>query len=224
MNGVIEFKNVYKSFGKVEVLHDINLSIDKNEVVVVVGPSGSGKSTLLRCINGLEIITSGDMIVNDIHLSLQKHQIREVRKEVGMVFQLFYLFPHMTALENVAFGPRKVRKMSRNDANEVAHDILQKVGLSDRSNHYPAELSGGQQQRVAIARALAVRPRIMLFDEPTSALDPELREEVLNVMIDVAQQGITMVVVTHEMSFAGKAHFVSNNHSKGLPWWLLLTK
>ena len=205
MNGVIEFKNVFKSFGKVEVLHDINLSIDKKEVVVIVGPSGSGKSTLLRCINGLEIITSGDLIVNDTHLSLQKHQIREVRKEVGMVFQLFYLFPHMTALENVAFGPRKVRKMSRNDSNEVAHDILQKVGLSDRSNHYPAELSGGQQQRVAIARALAVRPRIMLFDEPTSALDPELREEVLNVMIDVAQQGITMVVVTHEMSFANKA-------------------
>ncbi|MEA3467141.1 MAG: ATP-binding cassette domain-containing protein, partial [Thermodesulfobacteriota bacterium] len=136
MNGVIEFKNVFKSFGKVEVLHDINLSIDKEEVVVIVGPSGSGKSTLLRCINGLEIITSGDLIVNDTHLSLQKHQIREVRKEVGMVFQLFYLFPHMTALENVAFGPRKVRKMSRNDANEVAHDILQKVGLSDRSNHY----------------------------------------------------------------------------------------
>lgn len=205
MNGVIEFKNVYKSFGDVEVLHDINLTIDTHEVVVIVGPSGSGKSTLLRCINGLEMITSGELIVNDIHLSRQKRQIREVRKEVGMVFQLFYLFPHMTALENVAFGPRKVRGMSKNDAQDAAHDILEKVGLGERCNHYPAELSGGQQQRVAIARALALKPRIMLFDEPTSALDPELREEVLNVMIDVAKEGITMVVVTHEMSFASKA-------------------
>lgn len=205
MTGVIEFKNVSKSFGKVEVLHDIDLSIDQEEVVVLVGPSGSGKSTLLRCINGLEMITSGELIVNGIHLPRQKRQIREIRKEVGMVFQLFYLFPHMSALDNVAFGPLKVRGLSRDEARDVANDLLQKVGLADRSHHYPSELSGGQQQRVAIARALAINPKIMLFDEPTSALDPELREEVLNVMIAVAQQGITMMVVTHEMSFASKA-------------------
>jgi len=205
MNAVIEFKNVNKSFGKVEVLHDIDLAIEKKEVVVIVGPSGSGKSTLLRCINGLEIITSGELIVNDICLPRQKRQIRDIRKEVGMVFQLFYLFPHMTALDNVAFGPKKVRGASRSEANAIAKDLLEKVGLEDRGNHYPSELSGGQQQRVAIARALSVKPKIMLFDEPTSALDPELREEVLNVMIAVAQEGITMVVVTHEMSFASKA-------------------
>jgi len=205
MNAVIEFKNVSKSFGKVEVLHDIDLAIEKKEVVVIVGPSGSGKSTLLRCINGLEIITSGELIVNDISLPQKKRQIREIRKEVGMVFQLFYLFPHMTALDNVAFGPKKVRGASRSEANDIAKDLLEKVGLADRSNHYPSELSGGQQQRVAIARALSVKPKIMLFDEPTSALDPELREEVLNVMTAVAQEGITMVVVTHEMSFASKA-------------------
>lgn len=205
MSGVIEFKKVCKSFGKVEVLHDINLAIEKKEVVVIVGPSGSGKSTLLRCINGLEIITSGELIVNDISLPRKKRQIREIRKEVGMVFQLFHLFPHMTALDNVAFGPKKVRGASRSEANAIAMDLLEKVGLSDRSDHYPSELSGGQQQRVAIARAMAVKPKIMLFDEPTSALDPELREEVLNVMTAVARQGITMVVVTHEMSFASKA-------------------
>jgi len=151
------------------------------------------------------MISSGELIVDGIHLPLEKHRIREVRQEVGMVFQLFYLFPHMSALDNVAFGPRKVRGMSRKEAHGVANDLLQKVGLADRSHHYPSELSGGQQQRVAIARALAINPKIMLFDEPTSALDPELREEVLNVMIAVAQQGITMVVVTHEMSFASKA-------------------
>jgi len=202
---VIEFRKVCKSFGKVEVLHDIDLTIEEKEVVVVVGPSGSGKSTLLRCINGLEIITSGELTINGIHLPQQKHLIREIRKEVGMVFQLFFLFPHMTALENVAFGPRKVRGMSKKEAREVAHDLMAKVGLGDRGSHYPSELSGGQQQRVAIARAMAMRPRIMLFDEPTSALDPELREEVLNVMTAVAMEGFTMVVVTHEMSFASKA-------------------
>lgn len=205
MSGLIEFKNVGKSFGEVEVLHDINLSLNAHEVVVVVGPSGSGKSTMLRCINGLEMITSGELIVDGIHLPEQKRQIRELRKEVGMVFQLFYLFPHMTAMENVAFGPRKVRGVSKSQANNIAKDLLGEVGLGDRSHHYPSELSGGQQQRVAIARALALKPKIMLFDEPTSALDPELREEVLNVMTDVAKEGITMVVVTHEMSFASKA-------------------
>ncbi len=205
MNGAITFKKVSKSFGNVEVLHDIDLTIEKQEVVVIVGPSGSGKSTLLRCINGLEGITSGELIVNDICLPEEKKRIREIRKDVGMVFQLFYLFPHMSALDNVAFGLRKVQKISKKEANAIAEDLLEKVGLSDRGNHYPSELSGGQQQRVAIARAMAVKPKIMLFDEPTSALDPELREEVLNVMTAVAQEGITMVVVTHEMSFANKA-------------------
>jgi len=205
MSALIEFRDVGKSFGPVEVLHNIDLTIDQGEVVVLVGPSGSGKSTLLRCINGLEMVTSGELVVDGIHLPRQKRRIREVRQEVGMVFQLFHLFPHMSALDNVAFGPSKVRSMSREEAHDVAHDLLKKVGLADRSHHYPAELSGGQQQRVAIARALAINPKIMLFDEPTSALDPELREEVLNVMIAVAEQGITMVVVTHEMSFASKA-------------------
>jgi glutamine transport system ATP-binding protein len=205
MSGIIEFTDVCKSFGKTEVLHDINLTIPEKEVVVVVGPSGSGKSTMLRCINGLEIITSGELTVDGICLRQEKRRIREVRTEVGMVFQLFYLFPHMTALENVAFGPRKVRGYGKAEAHDIARELLKKVGLEDRGAHYPSELSGGQQQRVAIARAMAVKPKIMLFDEPTSALDPELREEVLNVMMAVAQEGITMVVVTHEMSFASKA-------------------
>ncbi len=205
MSGSIEFKNVNKSFGKVEVLHDINLTIPEGEVIVIVGPSGSGKSTLLRCINGLDTITSGELIVNEISLPRHNQQIRTIRKEVGMVFQLFHLFPHMTALENVSFGPRKVRDASAAEAEAIARDLLDKVGLSDRATHYPSQLSGGQQQRIAIARALAIKPKIMLFDEPTSALDPELREEVLNVMTAVAEEGITMVVVTHEMSFASKA-------------------
>lgn len=205
MSSLIEFNNVCKSFGKVEVLHNIDLSISEKEVVVVVGPSGSGKSTLLRCINGLETVTSGDLYVNGVHLPVQKQRIREVRKEVGMVFQLFHLFPHMSALENVAFGPRKVGCVSTKEAMAIAEDLLEKVGLAERGNHLPSELSGGQQQRVAIARAMANKPKIMLFDEPTSALDPELREEVLNVMTAVAEEGITMVVVTHEMSFASKA-------------------
>ena len=181
------------------------MSIAENEVVILIGPSGSGKSTLLRCINGLEMITAGELIVDGISLPKQKRDIREIRKEVGMVFQQFNLFPHMTALGNVAFGPRKTRGMPKTEANEIAYNLLKKVGLDDRADHYPAELSGGQQQRVAIARALAIKPKIMLFDEPTSALDPELIEEVVNVMLDVAEQGMTMVVVTHEMNFATKA-------------------
>jgi len=205
MNTIIEFKNVDKSFGKLQVLYGIDLTIVEKEVVVLIGPSGSGKSTLLLCINGLEMITSGELIVYQISLPDQKENIRKIRKEVGMVFQQFNLFPHMTALDNVAFGPRKTRGLSRTEADEIAHNIMAKVGLDDRSHHYPAELSGGQQQRVAIARALATKPKVMLFDEPTSALDPELREEVLNVMMAVAEEGMTMVVVTHEMSFATKA-------------------
>lgn len=205
MSNIIEFKDVGKSFGATEVLHNIDMAVTPGEVVVLVGPSGSGKSTLLRCINGLEMISSGTLFVNGLTLPQQRNKIREIRKEVGMVFQQFNLFPHMTAEQNVSFGPRKVRGMSAAQAKDIAKDLLDKVGLSDRGHHHPAELSGGQQQRVAIARALAVKPKIMLFDEPTSALDPELREEVLNVMINVAKEGITMIVVTHEMSFASKA-------------------
>ncbi|MDM8554186.1 glutamine ABC transporter ATP-binding protein GlnQ [Desulfococcaceae bacterium HSG7] len=205
MNSIIEFKNVDKSYGDLQVLYDIDLTIEKNEVVVLIGPSGSGKSTLLRCINGLEMITGGELIVDKIKLPEQKQHIREIRKEVGMVFQQFNLFPHMSALDNVAFGPRKTRGLSKTESYEIAHDLLKKVGLGDRSDHFPAELSGGQQQRVAIARALAIKPKVMLFDEPTSALDPELIEEVVNVMVAVAKEGMTMVVVTHEMNFATKA-------------------
>ncbi|CFQ42030.1 glutamine ABC transporter ATP-binding protein [Yersinia frederiksenii] len=201
---MIEFKNVSKHFGKTQVLHDINLNITKGEVVVIIGPSGSGKSTLLRCINKLEVITSGQLIVDGLDVNDPKVDERLIRQEAGMVFQQFYLFPHLTALENVAFGPIRVRKASKEAANKLAMELLTKVGLEDRAHHYPAELSGGQQQRVAIARALAVKPKLMLFDEPTSALDPELRHEVLTVMKDLAEEGMTMVIVTHEVGFAQK--------------------
>lgn len=201
---MIEFKNVSKHFGKTQVLHDINLNITKGEVVVIIGPSGSGKSTLLRCINKLEVITSGQLIVDGLDVNDPKVDERLIRQEAGMVFQQFYLFPHLTALENVAFGPIRVRKASKEAANKLAMELLTKVGLEERAHHYPTELSGGQQQRVAIARALAVKPKLMLFDEPTSALDPELRHEVLTVMKDLAEEGMTMVIVTHEVGFAQK--------------------
>ena len=201
---MIEFKNVSKHFGQTQVLHNIDLNITAGEVVVIIGPSGSGKSTLLRCINKLEEITSGDLIVDGLKVNDPKVDDRLIRQEAGMVFQQFYLFPQMTALENVAFGPVRVRGMSKADADILAKELLDKVGLADRANHYPSELSGGQQQRVAIARALAVKPKMMLFDEPTSALDPELRHEVLKVMQDLAEEGMTMVIVTHEVSFAAK--------------------
>ncbi|PKE31618.1 glutamine ABC transporter ATP-binding protein [Rahnella sp. AA] len=201
---MIEFKNVSKHFGKTQVLHDISLNISQGEVVVIIGPSGSGKSTLLRCINKLEEITSGDLIVDGLKVNDPKVDERLIRQEAGMVFQQFYLFPHMTALENVAFGPIRVRGASKEEANKLAKELLAKVGLSERANHYPSELSGGQQQRVAIARALAVKPKLMLFDEPTSALDPELRHEVLTVMKQLAEEGMTMVIVTHEVGFAEK--------------------
>ncbi|CNI34518.1 glutamine ABC transporter ATP-binding protein GlnQ [Yersinia pekkanenii] len=201
---MIEFKNVSKHFGKTQVLHDINLNITKGEVVVIIGPSGSGKSTLLRCINKLEVITSGQLIVDGLDVNDPRVDERLIRQEAGMVFQQFYLFPHLTALENVAFGPLRVRGASKEVANKLAMALLTKVGLEDRAHHYPSELSGGQQQRVAIARALAVKPKLMLFDEPTSALDPELRHEVLTVMKDLAEEGMTMVIVTHEVGFAQK--------------------
>ncbi|MGV1760972.1 glutamine ABC transporter ATP-binding protein GlnQ [Rhizobium sp. A22-96] len=199
---LVEFKKVTKNFGPVSVFKDVDLKIGKGEVVVLIGPSGSGKSTLLRCINALEDISGGDLIVDGISVRESRSRVRLIRREAGMVFQQFNLFPQMTALENVAFGPRRVRNLGKAEAIEQASALLAKVGLADRGHHYPSELSGGQQQRVAIARALAVKPKLMLFDEPTSALDPELRHEVLRVMQSLAEEGMTMIVVTHEIGFA----------------------
>jgi len=201
---VIEFKDVSKHFGKTQVLHNIDLNIKQGEVVVIIGPSGSGKSTLLRCINKLEEITSGELIVDGLKVNDPKVDDRLIRQEAGMVFQQFHLFPQMSALDNVAFGPIRVRGASKEEAHKLAQSLLAKVGLAERAHHFPSELSGGQQQRVAIARALAVKPKMMLFDEPTSALDPELRHEVLKVMQDLAEEGMTMVIVTHEVGFAQK--------------------
>ena len=199
---MIKVSNLYKNFGKLEVLKGIDTVIEKGEVVVVIGPSGSGKSTFLRCLNYLEEPTKGEIIVDGVKLNHSQTNINRVRQEMGMVFQQFNLFPHMTVTRNVALAPIKVKKMGEREAVELAHQILARVGLSDKINAYPGELSGGQQQRVAIARALAMQPKVMLFDEPTSALDPEMINEVLDVMKDLAQDGMTMVVVTHEMGFA----------------------
>jgi len=213
---MIEFKSVSKSFGANVVLDKVDLSIDQGEVVVLIGPSGSGKSTLLRCINALEEINGGDLMVDGISVRAGKAKVREIRLEAGMVFQQFNLFPQLTAIENVAFGPRQVRGMSKTEAVKLAAELLAKVGLAERMNNFPNELSGGQQQRVAIARALAVKPKVMLFDEPTSALDPELRQEVLRVMQALAEEGMTMVVVTHEIGFARQVGtrliFMENGH------------
>jgi polar amino acid transport system ATP-binding protein len=197
---MISIRNLRKSFGRVEVLKGVNLDIAEKEVVVIIGPSGSGKSTLLRCINYLEEPTSGEIVVDGMKLG--ETDINKVRAEVGMVFQRFNLFPHMTALDNITLAPMKVRGISREEAEEVAKHLLAKVGLADRAAAYPEQLSGGQQQRVAIARALAMKPKVMLFDEPTSALDPEMVKEVLEVMKELAREGMTMAVVTHEMGFA----------------------
>ena len=197
---MISIRNLRKSFGRVEVLKGVNLDIAEKEVVVIIGPSGSGKSTLLRCINYLEEPTSGEIVVDGMKLG--ETDINKVRAEVGMVFQRFNLFPHMTALDNITLAPMKVRGISREEAEEVAQHLLAKVGLADRAAAYPEQLSGGQQQRVAIARALAMKPKVMLFDEPTSALDPEMVKEVLEVMKELAREGMTMAVVTHEMGFA----------------------
>jgi len=201
---VIEFRQVNKWFGPLQVLKDITLTIHPGEVVVVCGPSGSGKSTLIRCINGLERIQSGDILVDGMSLNAPKTNITKLRAEVGMVFQQFNLYPHKTALENIILAPMKVRKQSREEAEKIASDLMAKVGIPEKIHSYPAQLSGGQQQRVAIARALAMQPKIMLFDEPTSALDPEMINEVLEVMGNLAREGMTMVVVTHEMGFAKK--------------------
>jgi ABC-type polar amino acid transport system ATPase subunit len=201
---MIEFRGVNKWFGSLHVLNDINLIVKQGEVVVVCGPSGSGKSTLIRCINKLERIQSGEIVVDGMSLNDPKIDINKLRAEVGMVFQQFNLYPHKTALENIILAPLKVRKQSKKEAKEIATDLMAKVGIPEKINSYPAQLSGGQQQRVAIARALAMQPKIMLFDEPTSALDPEMINEVLDVMVNLAREGMTMIVVTHEMGFAKK--------------------
>jgi len=199
---MIKIENLHKNFGTIEVLKGIDLEIHQGEVVVIIGPSGSGKSTLLRCINRLETITSGKITVDNYDLYDDSTDINMIRTEAGMVFQQFNLFPHMTVLKNITLGPVKVRNMSQADADSLGLKLLDKVGLKDRANHYPDQLSGGQKQRVAIARSLALKPKVMLFDEPTSALDPELIGEVLDVMKQLAKDGMTMVVVTHEMGFA----------------------
>ncbi len=199
---MIKIENLHKRFGDLEVLTAVDLHVDLHEVVCVIGPSGSGKSTLLRCVNGLETITSGTITVDGIDIGASKNNLAAVRREVGMVFQQFNLFPHMTALENVVLAPTRVRKLSKSAAIERAEKLLAQVGLADKRDAYPAQLSGGQQQRVAIARALAMEPKVMLFDEPTSALDPEIVGEVLDIMHALANDGMTMMVVTHEMGFA----------------------
>lgn len=199
---IIKIEDVHKCFGELEVLKGINLEINQGEVVSLIGASGSGKSTLLRCLNRLETTSSGTIHVNDRPLNESMNNLSDIRKEVGMVFQQFNLFPHMTVLENVMIGPIEVLKQDKAEAEREALALLEKVGLLDRKDMYPKKLSGGQQQRVAIARSLAMKPKVMLFDEPTSALDPELVGEVLEVMKDLAESGMTMIVVTHEMQFA----------------------
>lgn len=198
---MIDIKDLRKSFDDHEVLKGINLHINPQEVVVIIGPSGSGKSTLLRCMNMLEIPTSGRVVVDGIELTGEAN-INKARAEIGMVFQRFNLFPHMTVLENIVLAPMKVRKISREEAEQTAKQLLAQVGLADKAAAYPPQLSGGQQQRVAIARALAMNPKVMLFDEPTSALDPEMVKEVLDVMKSLVNKGMTMAIVTHEMGFA----------------------
>ncbi len=201
---IIVLQDVHKHFGHVHALRGVSLSIYPKEVVVVIGPSGSGKSTMLRCINHLETIDGGNITVDNIPLN-RAQNINKVRAEVGMVFQNFNLFPHLTALENITLAQKVVRKRSDHKSVDVARDLLVKVGIPEKADSYPSQLSGGQQQRVAIARALAMQPKIMLFDEPTSALDPEMIKEVLDVMLDLAKEGMTMVVVSHEMGFARAA-------------------
>jgi len=199
---IIQVRNLEKCFGDLQVLKGINLTVNKGEVVALLGSSGSGKSTLLRCLNHLETITSGEITIDNIELNHSKKNISIIKREVGMVFQQFNLFPHMTVLENIVVGPIFVLKEDRKKAEAEAMILLEKIGLTEKKDYYPKKLSGGQQQRVAIARALAMKPKVMLFDEPTSSLDPELVGEVLNVMKQVAAAGMTMIVVTHEISFA----------------------
>ncbi len=204
MAPIIQIRDIWKSFGHVQALKGVSLEVNKGEVVVIVGPSGSGKSTLLRCINRLEEFERGSIVVDGIPLDSAEN-INAVRTEVGMVFQQFNLFPHLTVLNNIMLAQLIVRKRGKEEAARVAMDLLHKVGIPEKANNYPGQLSGGQQQRVAIARALAMNPKIMLFDEPTSALDPEMIQEVLDVMLALAREGMTMVVVSHEMGFARAA-------------------
>jgi polar amino acid transport system ATP-binding protein len=204
MAPIIQIENIHKHFGSVEALRGVSLNVEKGEVVVIIGPSGSGKSTLLRCINRLEEFDSGKIIVDGIPLESAAN-INAVRTEVGMVFQSFNLFPHLTVLDNIMLAQQIVRKRSKAEAEQIGRQLLSKVGIHEKAEAFPAQLSGGQQQRVAIARALAMNPKIMLFDEPTSALDPEMIQEVLDVMMDLAKEGMTMVVVSHEMGFARAA-------------------
>lgn len=199
---MIDVKNLHKYFGSLEVLKGIDGHIDKGECVCVIGPSGSGKSTFLRCLNLLETPTKGDIVIDDMHLTEKDFDVDAMRKRVGMVFQHFNLFPHLTILENVTLAPIRHKMMTEEQAKEKAMELLNRVGVGDKADNYPAQLSGGQKQRVAIARSLALSPEVMLFDEPTSALDPEMVGEVLEVMKQLAQEGMTMVVVTHEMGFA----------------------
>lgn len=199
---MIDVKNLHKYFGSLEVLKGIDCHIDKGECVCVIGPSGSGKSTFLRCLNLLETPTKGDIVIDDMHLTEKDFDVDAMRKRVGMVFQHFNLFPHLTILENVTLAPIRHKMMTEEQVKEKAMELLNRVGVGDKADNYPAQLSGGQKQRVAIARSLALSPEVMLFDEPTSALDPEMVGEVLEVMKQLAQEGMTMVVVTHEMGFA----------------------
>ncbi|WP_137663946.1 amino acid ABC transporter ATP-binding protein [Enterococcus hulanensis] len=199
---MVEFKHVEKYYGKFHALKNINLTFEKGEVVVVIGPSGSGKSTMLRCINGLEDISSGELLVNDRNLHSKEVKLKDIRKNIGMVFQHFNLYPNKTALENITLAPIKVLKQSSAEATKSAEKLLDRVDMLDKKDSYPSMLSGGQQQRIAIARGLAMNPDLLLFDEPTSALDPEMIGDVLNVMKKIARDGMSMIVVTHEMGFA----------------------
>lgn len=204
MTPIIHIKDVHKHFGAVHALKGVNLDVNRGEVVVVIGPSGSGKSTMLRCINRLEEFDQGEIVVDDIPLD-SAGNINTVRTEVGMVFQQFNLFPHLTVIDNITLAQKIIRKRSKVEAGNIARELLVKVGIPEKADYYPGQLSGGQQQRVAIARALAMNPKIMLFDEPTSALDPEMIQEVLDVMLNLAKDGMTMVVVSHEIGFAKAA-------------------
>ena len=201
-NEIIKMNKINKYFDDFHVLKDIDFSVKQGEIVVVCGPSGSGKSTLIRCINGLEEVDDGEIIVDDLHIHNSKKNLKAIRSEVGMVFQHFNLFPHLTILENITIAPTLVKNISKKDAHEIAMELLKKVKLEDKANAYPADLSGGQKQRVAIARSLAMKPKVILFDEPTSALDPETIGDVLSVMKDLAKENYTLVCVTHEMGFA----------------------